>query len=171
MTGLLLWPDFKAEWPLLVNPDNIAFPGAKSVIHTWGIPAINTVLLLSSAVTLTWAHWALKSQERRKLLWGLAITILLGVVFEFLQGYEYYLTHAKYGLTMSSGIYGSTFFMITGFHALHVIVGLLMLIVMFFRCLKGHFTPDNHFGFEAAAWYWHFVDAVWILLFVFVYWL
>jgi len=171
LTGLLVWPDFQATWPLMINPDNATYVGPKSLVHAWGIPAINTAILLSSALTLTWAHWALKNNQRGRLIWGLLITIILGLIFEGLQAYEYYLTHAHYGLTLSSGIYGSTFFLITGFHAVHVIVGLLMLIVMLFRCIRGHFTPDNHFGFEAAAWYWHFVDVVWILLFVFVYWL
>ncbi len=171
LTHLLLWPNFTDHWPLFNNPDPNQFTGPKDVIQAWGIPAINTALLLASGVTLTYAHWALKDNRRGKLLLGMTLTILLGLVFLVLQGYEYYLTHTAYGLTIATGIYGTTFFMLTGFHGLHVLVGLIMLSVMWARCAKGHFSGDNHFAFEATAWYWHFVDVVWLILFVFVYWL
>lgn len=132
------------------------------------LPAINTALLLASAATLTWAHWCIRRGERGQFNLFLALTILLGIVFLGCQVQEY--IHAyKEGLKLSTGIYGSTFFMMTGFHGLHVTVGAIMLIVMLFRSLAGHFTPERHFAFEAAAWYWHFVDYVWLLLFVFVY--
>lgn len=166
----LLWPQFKAVWPLLNNPDPALFPGPVDIMHTWGIPALNTLLLLTSGVTVTWAHWALVKNYRVQLVIGLALTIALGMTFLGFQIYEYALAYDHYKLTMASGIYGSTFFMLTGFHGAHVTLGTIMLIVILLRCLKGHFSPSHHFGFEAVAWYWHFVDVVWLFLFVFVYW-
>jgi len=171
LTGLLLWPDFTVAWPLFTNPNPVAYPGPKEVLSTWGIPAFNTLLLLTSAVTLTWAHWNLKRGLNKRLIVGMILTILLGISFVCMQIHEYYIAHNHYGLTIYSGIYGSTFYVLTGFHALHVTVGLIILIVMLIRALRSHFTSDNHFGFEAAAWYWHFVDVVWLFLFIFVYWL
>ena len=171
LTHILLWPNFKDVWPLFNNPNPAAFPGAKGALHTWSIPAFNTLILLSSAVTLTWAHWSLKKSARRNLIIGLVLTVILGTCFLSLQAYEYFLAHTHYGLKLSSGIYGSTFFMLTGFHAAHVTIGLIILVVILLRALKGHFSADEHFGFEAAAWYWHFVDIVWLFLFIFVYWL
>jgi len=171
ISGEVLWPHFKAVWPLLVNPNPTAFPGPKAVMSAVGIPLINTIILLSSAATLTWAHWGLKENKQRQLIVGLIITITLGVIFLMFQGYEYYHAHHGLGLTFSSGIYGSTFYLITGFHGLHVTIGAIMLTVMLVRSIKGHFTPKAHFAFEAAAWYWHFVDVVWLFLFIFVYWL
>jgi len=171
MTHLLLWPNFKDIWPLLINPNPAAFPGPKGTLHTWSIPALNTLILLSSAVTLTWAHWSLKRNQRKQLILGLVATVVLGVIFLGFQAHEYFLAHTVYGLKMSSGIYGSTFYMLTGFHAVHVTIGLIMLFVILLRCIRGHFTADDHFGFEASAWYWHFVDVVWLILFVFVYWI
>jgi cytochrome c oxidase subunit 3 len=137
----------------------------------WGIPAINTALLLSSGATVTWAHWGLLQGRRDRLVLGLAATIALGVVFLALQAYEYRHAYSELGLTLGAGAYGATFFMLTGFHGFHVTLGAIMLTVVFGRCLKGHFSPENHFAFEGVAWYWHFVDVVWLLLFVFVYWL
>lgn len=169
-TGTLLWPHFKDVWPLLVNPDPQAFPGPKEAMPTWGLPAINTLLLLSSGVTITWAHWGLYKNRRAQLILGLFMTITLGIIFLSCQAYEYYEAYHHYNLKMSSGIYGSTFFMLTGFHGAHVTIGTIMLIVILLRCLKGHFTAEHHFGFEAVAWYWHFVDVVWLFLFIFVYW-
>ena len=134
------------------------------------MPAINTALLLTSGVTLTIAHHALLAGERNKQVIFLALTVLLGVIFLGLQGLEYHHAYAEMGLTLGSGIYGSTFFMLTGFHGLHVTIGVIMLTVMTIRSMKGHLTPDNHFAFEATAWYWHFVDVVWLFLFVVVYW-
>lgn len=166
----MLWPQFKAVWPLLNNPDPALFPGPHNTMHTWGIPALNTLLLLSSGVTVTWAHWALVKNARLQLVLGLILTIALGITFLSFQMYEYVLAYDHYKLTLASGIYGSTFFMLTGFHGAHVTLGTIMLIVILVRCLKGHFSPSHHFGFEAVAWYWHFVDVVWLFLFVFVYW-
>jgi cytochrome c oxidase subunit III len=137
----------------------------------WGIPAINTLLLLSSGVTVTIAHWALKENNRKMLNLFLFFTILLGVIFLGLQAYEYSHAYSELNLKLSTGAYGSTFFMLTGFHGFHVTCGAIMLTVIWFRCLAGHFKPDHHFAFEGVAWYWHFVDVVWLGLFVFVYWL
>lgn len=170
-THEFLWPNFKYEWPLLVNPNNNLFPGPKEAMGAWGIPALNTAILLTSAVTLTWAHWGLKKNNRTQLLIGLAVTIVLGFIFEGFQAHEYSEAYHELGLTLSSGIYGTTFFTLTGLHAMHVTVGALMLTVILIRCLKGHFLPEHHFGFEAVSWYWHFVDVVWLFLFIFVYWL
>lgn len=167
----VLWPNFVPTWPLLTNPNPELFPGPKEVVYTWGIPALNTLILLSSALTLTWAHWGLKKDNRGQLVFGLALTIMLGVIFEGFQIHEYIKAYTEFSLTLHSGIYGSTFFMLTGLHAWHVTVGVIMLTVILFRVLKGHFSSEHHFGFEAVAWYWHMVDVVWLFLFIFVYWL
>lgn len=171
ITHYTIWPNFQATWPLLVNPNNSTFVGATEAMGAWGLAAINTIILLSSGVTITWAHWALKYNKRRQLDIGLACTILLGMVFLFLQAHEYYDAYTELNLTLDAGIYGTTFFMLTGFHGLHVTIGTIMLIVILVRAIKGHFTPERHFAFEAVAWYWHFVDVVWLFLFIFVYWL
>ncbi len=171
LTNYLLWPEFKASWPLLTNPDNYKFVGPHEVIETWHLPALNTLILLSSGVTITWAHWALKELKRKQLIIGLAFTIALGMLFLYFQAHEYAEAYTELGLTLSSGIYGATFFMLTGFHGAHVTLGTIMLIVILARSIKGHFTPENHFAFEAVAWYWHFVDVVWLFLFICVYWL
>jgi len=170
-THKYLWSHFQFIWPLLKNPNPTLFQGPKEVVSTWGIPALNTVILLSSAVTVTWAHWGLKKNNRNQLIIGLILTIILGFTFEGFQIHEYMKAYEELGLTLASGIYGSTFFTLTGLHAMHVTVGALMLTVILFRCLKGHFLPEHHFAFEAVSWYWHFVDVVWLILFVFVYWL
>lgn len=170
-THALLWPHFTAAWPLLKNPNPTQYPGPAEIIPTWGIPAINTLLLMSSAVMVTIAHWGLKLNHRKLLLIGMIFTILLGLGFLCFQAYEYTEAYTQMNLTLASGIYGTTFFMLTGFHAAHVTLGLTMLIVIFIRCLKGHFQPEHHFAFEAVSWYWHFVDVVWLFLFIFVYWL
>jgi len=162
----LLWPDFSPTWPN-------AGPGAEASftpMGAWGIPAINTLLLLTSGVTLTIAHFGLLQNKRGQLNLWLGLTILLGIVFLGFQAYEYIHAYSDLNLKMTSGIYGSTFYMLTGFHGFHVTVGTIMLIVIWFRCLKGHFRPDHHFAFEGVAWYWHFVDVVWLFLFIFVYW-
>jgi cytochrome c oxidase subunit III len=169
-THLVLWPNFKAHWPLMTNPDPAQFVGPKNTIGAWGLPAINTLLLLTSGVTLTWAHWALKVNKRMQLCIGMFLTIALGIAFLVCQAHEYIHAYSE-GLTLHSGIYGTTFFMLTGFHGAHVTLGTIMLITILFRCMKGHFSADHHFAFEAVAWYWHFVDVVWLLLFVLVYWL
>jgi cytochrome c oxidase subunit 3 len=170
-THALLWPQFKAAWPLFKNPNPEQFPGPSEVIPAWGIPALNTFILLSSAVMVTWAHWGMKINRRWQVNLGVALTIALGLIFLSFQAFEYTEAYTHYHLTLSSGIYGTTFFMLTGFHAAHVTLGLIMLSVILIRCLRGDFLPEHHFGFEAVSWYWHFVDVVWLFLFIFVYWL
>ena len=171
MTHAELWPGFDAVWPLLTVPNPEGFDAAKEVIPAWGIPFYNTVILLSSGVTVTWAHWGLKKGNRNQLIAGLFLTVALGAIFVYLQAYEYGHAYTDLNLKLSSGIYGSTFFMLTGFHGLHVTIGAIMLLVILLRSIKGHFTAKHHFAFEAVAWYWHFVDVVWLGLFIFVYWL
>ena len=163
----LLWPNFSAHWPS-AGP---GFTEQFSPMAAWGIPAINTLLLLSSGVTVTIAHWALKENKRGMLNLFLFFTVLLGVLFLTLQVHEYGHAYSELNLKLTTGVYGSTFFMLTGFHGFHVTLGAIMLTVILVRCLKGHFKPDHHFAFEAVAWYWHFVDVVWLGLFIFVYWL
>jgi len=170
-THSVLWPDFQALWPLLQPPDASRYDVPEQVIGAWGIPALNTLILLSSGATITWAHWGLKQGRRRQLTLGLALTIALGVLFLALQAFEYGHAYHELNLKLSSGIYGSTFFMLTGFHGAHVTIGAIMLLVMLLRSLRGHFSPTHHFAFEAASWYWHFVDVVWLGLFITVYWL
>ncbi|GGE63985.1 cytochrome c oxidase subunit III [Streptosporangium jomthongense] len=165
----MLWEGFQATWPLINNPDPEAFPPPESVIGAWGLPLVNTILLVTSSFTVTVAHHALKADNRKKLKIWLAATIVLALAFLFLQAEEYIHAYTELNLTLQSGIYGTTFFMLTGFHGFHVMLGTLMLIIMLIRIQKGHFTADNHFGFEATSWYWHFVDVVWLGLFVFVY--
>ena len=164
----ILWPDFGAVWGT-GGPAGTIEP-----FRTMGpfpIPTINTALLLTSGVTLTIAHHALRAGHRAKTAFWLAATILLGATFMGFQAYEYAHAYSELNLKLTSGIYGSTFFMLTGFHGFHVTLGAIMLSVMLYRVMKGHFTPDHHFGFEGAAWYWHFVDVVWLGLYVVVYWL
>ena len=166
-TEALLWPGFVADWP-------VAGPGLEeqfTPIGAWGIPALNTLILLTSGVTVTIAHWGLKQNNRAKLIGGLVATVALGLIFLSFQVYEYGHMYSDLNVTLATGAYGATFFMLTGFHGFHVTVGTIMLIVILFRCIKGHFTPDRHFAFEGVSWYWHFVDVVWLLLFVLVYWL
>jgi cytochrome c oxidase subunit 3 len=162
-----LWPDFGATWPN-EGPAGIVEPF--QTIGPWPIPTINTALLLTSGVTLTIAHHALKDNHRSKTIFWMFLTIALGALFMVLQGYEYIHAYRDLNLRLDSGIFGSTFFMLTGFHGFHVTVGALMLTVVLARLIKGHFTAENHFAFEGAAWYWHFVDVVWLLLYVVVYW-
>jgi len=170
-TNEFLWPAFNAVWPLLSNPNNEAYQAPATAMGAMGLPAINTAILLTSSVTVTWAHHALRADNRKQLNIGLALTVLLGITFLTLQVEEYIHAYNELGLTLDSGIYGSTFFMLTGFHGFHVTMGTLMLFIILLRCLKGHFSSTSHFGFEAVAWYWHFVDVVWLGLFIFVYWL
>jgi cytochrome c oxidase subunit III len=170
-THQYIWPHFKGVWPLLVNPNPDLFKGPQAVIETWKIPALNTLLLLSSAVTVTWAHWGFKKGNRKQIILGLILTILLGITFEGCQAHEYIEAYTELNLTLASGIYGTTFFTLTGLHAMHVSIGIIMLTIILIRCLKGHFLPEHHFAFEAVSWYWHFVDVVWLFLFIFVYWL
>jgi cytochrome c oxidase subunit 3 len=167
-THALLWPSYEAIWPTN-GPGDVG--GQYGAMEAWGLPAINTVILLSSGVTVTWAHWGLLKQDRRQLILGLAATVVLGFLFVALQAYEYTHAYHELNLTLHTGIYGSTFFMLTGFHGFHVTLGAIILLVILLRSIRGHFTPERHFAFEAAAWYWHFVDVVWLGLFIFVYWL
>lgn len=162
----LLWPDFSAQWPS-AGP---AFKDQFTPMAAWGVPALNTFLLLSSGVTLTIAHFGMIAGNRAKLKLWLFLTIALGVTFLGFQIYEYAHAYSELNLKLSTGIYGTTFFMLTGFHGFHVTIGVIMLTTMLFRSIAGHFKPQHHFAFEAVAWYWHFVDVVWLLLFVFVYW-
>ncbi len=163
-----LWPDFGASWPN-TGPAGTIEPF--QTIGPWPIPTINTALLLTSGVTLTIAHHALKASHRGTTIFWMFVTILLGAIFMALQAYEYMHAYRDLNLTLRSGIFGSTFFMLTGFHGFHVTVGAIMLTVVMIRMMRGHFTAENHFAFEGAAWYWHFVDVVWLLLYVVVYWL
>lgn len=162
----MLWPDFEAVWPTN-GPGNVG--GDFEPMGAFGLPFINTLLLLSSGVTCTWAHHGLLAKNRDQLIKGLIATVTLGFLFVACQAFEYYEAYQEMGLTLGSGVYGSTFFMLTGFHGLHVCIGAIILSVVLFRSWKGHFTPENHFAFEGAAWYWHFVDVVWLGLFIFVY--
>ncbi|MDQ9169030.1 cytochrome c oxidase subunit 3 [Oxalobacteraceae bacterium R-40] len=164
----ILWPDFAAQW------GNTGPAGVVESFTTMGpfwIPTINTALLLTSGVTLTIAHHALLAGNRPKTSLWLFLTIVLGAVFMGFQAYEYMHAYSDLNLKLTSGIYGSTFYMLTGFHGFHVTIGAIMLAVVLYRHLKGHFTPEHHFAFEGAAWYWHFVDVVWLGLYVVVYWL
>jgi cytochrome c oxidase subunit III len=174
LDNALLWPDFKAVWPSVVagataSPAGIVEPF--TTMTPFWLPTINTALLLTSGVTLTIAHHALVVGNRSKTILFMWMTVLLGIVFLIVQGYEYYHAYAELNLKLSSGVYGSTFFMLTGFHGFHVFVGMLMLLFITLRLQKGHFTPTRHFGFEGAAWYWHFVDVVWLGLYILVYWM
>jgi cytochrome c oxidase subunit 3 len=168
------YKDFLGTWPS-IGPGGAVLgaeyaPDPKFMAMGWsGLPAINTALLLSSGATITWAHWALIKNNRKQLILGMALTVALGVTFLICQGLEYHHAYTEMGLTLGSGAYGASFYMLTGFHGFHVLLGTLMLIVILLRCMKGHFTPEHHFGFEGVAWYWHFVDVVWLGLFIFVY--
>lgn len=177
----LLWPGFEATWPsagpqgaeLLAQgaPNAVAISEGTeyALIDPWHLPLYNTLILLASSVTLTIAHHALRADKRTSLIVWLTITVLLGVAFLFLQVEEYIEAYQHLGLTLGTGVYGSTFFMLTGFHGFHVTLGAFILFVVLLRCFRGHFTAERHFVFEAGAWYWHFVDTVWVGLFIFVY--
>jgi len=171
LNKLFLWKDFDPAWPSngpahLGPRDN----GTFETIQAFGIPALNTAILLTSGLTVTLAHHALRAGHRGALKFWLACTFLLGFTFVGFQAHEYGEAYRDLGLRLSTGIYGSTFFMLTGFHGLHVTIGTIMLLIIWLRTLRGHFTPTRHFAFEAVAWYWHFVDVVWLGLFIFVYW-
>ncbi len=163
-----LWPGFEAVWPSN-GPANVG--GAFKTIPAFSVPLLNTLILLSSGVTITLAHHALKEGKRTATILWMWATVALGASFLYLQAHEYMEAYRELNLTLGSGIYGSTFFMLTGFHGMHVTLGTIMLTVITLRLMKGHFKPDSHFGFEGVAWYWHFVDVVWLGLFVVVYWL
>ncbi|MDM5176412.1 cytochrome c oxidase subunit 3 [Massilia sp. DJPM01] len=164
----IIWPDFAAQW------GGASPAGTVDSFTTMGpfpIPTINTALLLLSGVTLTISHHALRAGHRAKTAFWLAATILLGATFMGFQAYEYMHAYSELNLKLTSGIYGSIFYLLTGFHGFHVTLGAIMLSVILYRVMKGHFTAENHFGFEGAAWYWHFVDVVWLGLYIVVYWL
>ncbi|GGK85007.1 cytochrome c oxidase subunit 3 [Amphritea balenae] len=165
----MLWQDFSASWPLMQTPDMDAFPGPAGLIDPWHLPLLNTLLLVTSSVTVTIAHYRLKQDRRSQVIGWLALTIALGFAFIVFQALEYAEAYDELGLTLHAGIYGATFFILTGFHGMHVTLGALMLVIIMLRVIRGHFEPDHHFGFEAVSWYWHFVDVVWIGLFLFVY--
>ena len=173
----LLWPGYEGGWPtagpegpIPIRPDaDYVGTNQFSPMGAVGIPFMNTMILLSSGVTVTWAHWGLKAANRAQLITGLFLTVACGIAFLTLQVYEYVHAYMTLGLTMNAGVYGSTFFMLTGFHGLHVTIGTIMLAVILARSIVGHFSGHNHFAFEAVAWYWHFVDVVWLGLFIFVY--
>jgi cytochrome c oxidase subunit 3 len=174
LDNALLWPGFKAVWPSMAagvtgSPGDIVEPF--TTMGPFWLPTINTALLLTSGVTLTIAHHALIDNQRGRTIAFMWLTVLLGIIFLCVQGYEYYHAYTELNLKLSSGIYGSTFFMLTGFHGFHVFVGMLMLLFITLRLQKGHFKPSSHFGFEGAAWYWHFVDVVWLGLYILVYWM
>ncbi|MEZ8291432.1 cytochrome c oxidase subunit 3 [Vibrio sp. 10N.237.312.B06] len=165
MTHEVLWPMFQSIWPLTTTPD-----GVTTQAMLWqGIPLKNTIILLLSSVTLHMAHISLEQNKRMALIVWLEITIVLAGFFLFFQVEEYLHAYQEMGLTLQSGIYGNTFFLLTGFHGLHVCLGTIFLIVLLARVAKDHFTPKDHFAFQAGSWYWHFVDVVWLGLFVFVY--
>ncbi|OMH30288.1 cytochrome c oxidase subunit 3 [Motiliproteus sp. MSK22-1] len=168
VTQELLYGEYQPVWPTH-GPAEVG--GDFAPMGPWGVPAINTFLLLSSGATITWAHWGLKLNKQNHLVWGLIATIVLGLLFAALQAWEYGHAYNELNLTLGTGIYGSTFYMLTGFHGFHVCMGAIMLMAILGRSMKGHFSPHNHFAFEAVAWYWHFVDVVWLGLFIFVYWL
>ncbi len=178
----LLWEGFEPAWPLMITPDmaangdaaqvmgpheNMSFPGWDK-LFSW-LPLWNTIILMSSSVTVHIAHTAIKNNNRGKFLLWLGITVVMGAIFLVLQAEEYIEAYQHMGLTLETGIYGTTFFMLTGFHGAHVTMGTIILLVQFLRGLKGHFNSKDQFGFEAASWYWHFVDVVWVGLFIFVY--
>jgi len=171
-TNFILWPNFEAVWPTN-GPAHVGgnADGTFTPMAPIPIPAINTAILLTSGLTVTVAHHAMRSGNRGRLALFLALTFILGFTFVGLQAHEYSEAYRDLGLRLTTGIYGSTFFMLTGFHGLHVTIGAIMLTVIWLRVLRGHFTPNRHFAFEAVAWYWHFVDVVWLGLFIFVYWL
>ena len=176
-THEFLWSNFEAMWPLLTTPDmslagvESKYLAIKETIPAFDVPAVNTAILLTSGATITFAHWALRNGNRSGLNWWLAATVLLGFVFVYFQMGEYAHAYHELDLTMKSGVYGSTFFMLTGFHGFHVTMGATMILVILIRSLKGHFSAHDHFAFEGVAWYWHFVDVVWLGLFIFVYWI
>lgn len=170
-THYMLWPEFSGMWPVLQTPDPSQFLGPKQAMGPWGIPAINTVLLLTSGVTITLAHWRIIDEKHLEAGFWQLCTILLGMAFLYFQAHEYIEAYTEYGLRFDAGIYGNIFFILTGLHGFHVTIGTIMLMVILARILLKHFDAHNHFAFEAVAWYWHMVDVVWLALFVVVYWL
>ncbi len=165
MTQLVLWPDFTAHWPLVMTPDG----RETQAMGPLGLPLYNTIILMISSVTVHFAHVAMEANRRSRVIFFLLITVLLGAVFVVLQGEEYIHAYQALDLRLDSGVYGNTFFLLTGFHGLHVTLGAVLLFIVWCRVVKGHFDAKHHFAFQAGIWYWHFVDVVWLCLFVFVY--
>lgn len=160
------WAFFHSSLSPTIEIGAVWPPKGIQVLDPWGVPFLNTVILLSSGAAVTWAHHAILVGDAKNAMAGLIVTVVLAVIFTGFQAMEY----IEAPFTISDGIYGSTFFMATGFHGFHVIIGTIFLTVCLGRLLQGHFTKHHHFGFEAAAWYWHFVDVVWLFLFVSIYW-
>ncbi len=167
-TSRFLWDSVILTWPT-AGPGELFQALEFQAMGPWVLPTLNTMILLTSGVTLTIAHHAIKENHRSRVIWGLSATVVLGLIFMSVQSYEYVYAYQDLNLRLDTGIYGSVFYLLTGFHGVHVTIGAIALFVMLIRYIKGHFTADNHFGFEAAAWYWHFVDVVWLLLFVVIY--
>ena len=167
-TGVLLWPHFLDHWP---SNGPAQLNGVFEGMGPGGIAAMNTAMLLTSAITVTIAHWGLKNNRRGLVKVFLALTFLLGFAFVVSQAHEYIHAYTAQNMKLLSGIYGTTFFVLTGFHGVHVTIGAIGLFVIWLRVMRGHFNEHHHFGFEAIAWYWHFVDVVWLGLYLFVYWL
>lgn len=165
MTAELLWPDFIPTWPLEKTPGGLE----TTAMGAWGLPLINTLILLSSSITIHIAHVAIEQGNRQRLKIFLGLTVILGWIFLGLQAEEYVHAYEELNLRLDSGVYGNTFFLLTGFHGMHVFLGSVILFIIWLRIMRGHLTADRHFAFEAGAWYWHFVDVVWLCLFVFVY--
>jgi len=163
---LFFWAFFHSSFNPSYLIGGVWPPAFFTVLDAWKIPLLNTVLLLSSGASVTWAHHSIIYGSKKNAALALVCTIVLAIIFTLLQGVEY-LTSS---FSISDGIYGSTFFMTTGFHGFHVFIGTCFLFVCLIRLLRNHFTREHHFGFEAAAWYWHFVDVVWLFLFVTIYW-
>ena len=183
IAGELLWPEFEATWPPMITPEEsllgenavVKGPAENMYLHSlrdigsW-LPLWNTVVLLSSSGTVHIAHIALKENNRKRFNFWLGVTVTLAFIFVILQAFEYYEAYSHLGLTLDSGVYGTTFFMLTGFHGMHVLIGGIFLLTQLVRSSGyKHFSDKEHFGFEAASWYWHFVDVVWVCLFLFVY--
>ncbi|MGH8280545.1 MAG: cytochrome c oxidase subunit 3 [Gammaproteobacteria bacterium] len=167
-TNLVLWKGYTPVWP---SSGPAKLGGPFTPMDPTKIAALNTLILLTSGLTVTIAHWGLLKNHRKQLCWFLLFTVILGFAFVALQAREFIDAYLVQNMTLGSGIYGSTFFVLTGFHGCHVCVGAIMLTVLLIRALKGHLTPENHFAFQGISWYWHFVDVVWLCLYVFVYWL
>ncbi len=186
----LLWDGFQYAWPMMETPQEVLGGAAAQPIanngtftsphtsmafadaHAWyaWLPMWNTIILLTSSVTCHIAHNGILAGDKKKFNWWLGITVALGIIFLYLQYMEYHEAYVEFGLTLKSGVYGSTFFMLTGFHGFHVALGMTMLLIQWLRSVRGgHFSAEDHFGFEASSWYWHFVDVVWIMLFLFIY--
>ena len=171
VTHYLLWPSFVNQWPLINTPDPSRYVGPDAAMSPWGLPVLNTLILLTSGLTITLAHWAIVSGKNRKELFWQLVTAFLGIFFLALQGFEYYEAYLHLDLRLNKGVYANIFYVMTGFHGLHVLLGTVMLLVVAFRIYQEELSKERHFAFEAVSWYWHFVDVIWLLLFVFVYWL